>query len=88
MTDVDGLSSLTGIAGSDMADQRFLHIENNAALTNLDGLSSVTRVGVQASGNAVVLINNNPALDNCKGMLRLLDTLEPGTAAAEPMPVL
>ena len=70
---VDGLSALTSVAGSDMADQRYLHIENNPSLTNLDGLSSVTSVGMLGSGNAVVLINNNEVLIDCKGMLRLLD---------------
>jgi hypothetical protein len=78
---VDGLSALTSVAGSEMADQRFLHIENNAALTNLDGLSAVTSVGIQGSGNAVVLINGNDALFDCRGMLRLLDQwddAEPG----------
>jgi len=81
LTGVDGLSALTSVAGSEMADQRFLHIENNAALTNLDGLSSVTSVGIQGSGNAVVLINNNHALSDCKGMLRVVDPwddAEPG----------
>ncbi len=85
LTDVDGLSSLTSVAGSEMADQRFLHIENNPALTNLDGLSAVTSVGMLGSGNAVVIINNNEALSDCKGMLRLVDPwddAEPGPGGA------
>ena len=81
LTDVDGLSALSSVAGSEMADQRFLHIENNASLVDLDGLSSVTSVGIKGSGNAVVLINNNEALSQCKGMSRLIDQwddAEPG----------
>lgn len=81
LADVNGLLALTSVAGSEMADQRFLHIENNAALTNLDGLSSVTSVGIHGSGNAIVLITRNTALSQCKGISRLLDTwddAEPG----------
>ena len=81
LTDVDGLSALTSVAGSEWADQRFLHIENNASLVDLDGLSSVTSVGLKGSGNAVVLINGNDTLSDCKGMLRLVDPwddAEPG----------
>ena len=81
LADVDGLSALTSVAGSEMADQRFLHIENNPALTDLNGLSSVTSVGIRRSGHAVVLINNNEALSQCKGISRLLDRwddAEPG----------
>lgn len=69
------------MAGSESADQRFLHIENNASLTNLDGLSSVTRVGAHGLGWAVVLINNNEALSQCEGISRLVDQwddAEPG----------
>jgi len=81
LTDVDGLSALSSVAGSEMADQRFLHIENNAALTNLDGLSAVTSVGIRGTGWAVVLINNNKALSQCNGISRLVDEwddAEPG----------
>ncbi|MDX2418217.1 MAG: hypothetical protein QNK19_12220 [Xanthomonadales bacterium] len=81
LTDVDGLSALTNIAGSERADQRFLHIENNASLVDLDGLSAVTSVGIEGSGNAVVLINGNDVLSGCNGMFRLIDQwddAEPG----------
>ena len=81
LTDVDGLSALTSVAGSEMADQRFLHIENNAALTNLDGLSALTSVGIRGTGWAIVLINNNEALSQCIGISRLVDRwddAEPG----------
>jgi len=81
LTDVDGLSALTNVAGSEMADQRFLHIENNAALTNLDGLSALTSVGIRGIGWAIVLINNNEALSQCTGISRLVDRwddAEPG----------
>ena len=81
LTDVDGLSALTSVAGSEMADQRFLHIENNAALTNLDGLSALTSVGIRSIGWSVVLIINNEALSQCSGISRLVDRwddAEPG----------
>jgi len=82
LTDVDGLSALTSVAGSEMADQRFLHIENNPALTDLNGLSSVTSLGIRGTGYAVVLINNNEALSQCTGISRLVD----GWDDAEPGP--
>jgi hypothetical protein len=81
LTDVDGLSALTKVAGSEMADQRFLHIENNAALANLDGLSALTSVGLHGIGWAIVLISNNAALSQCTGISRLVDRwddAEPG----------
>ena len=81
LIDLIGLSALANIAGSEMADQRFLHIENNTSLVDLDGLSRVTSVGINGSGNAVVLINNNEALSQCKGLSRLIDQwddAEPG----------
>ncbi len=82
LSDVDGLSALTSVAGSEMADQRFLHIENNPALVDLNGLSSVTSLGIRGIGSAVVLINNNETLSQCKGISRLVD----GWDDAEPGP--
>jgi hypothetical protein len=82
LADVDGLSALASVAGAEMADQRFLHIENNASLVNLDGLSSVTSVGIQG-GYAMVLIQDNDTLSQCKGMAQLLDEWDD----AEPGPV-
>jgi len=78
LTGVDGLSALTSVAGSEMADQRFLHIENNAALTNLDGLSALTSVGMPGTGSAVVVISNNEALSQCAGISRLVDQWDDG----------
>jgi hypothetical protein len=85
LADVDGLSALNSVAGAEMADQRFLHIENNASLLNLDGLSSVTSVGIQG-GYAIVLIQNNATLSQCTGIAQLLDQwddAEPGPAPGQ-----
>ena len=82
LSNVDGLSALTSVAGSEMAGQRFLHIENNPELTNLNGLSSLTSAGVRGFGNVVVIISNNEALSQCSGISRLVD----GWDDAEPGP--
>ncbi len=82
LSDVDGLSNLTKVASSEVADQKYLHIENNPALTNLNGLSSVTSAGVRGYGLVVVIINNNEALSQCSGISRLVD----GWDDAEPGP--
>ena len=55
LTNVDGLSSLTSIAG-------YLNMNYNAALTNLDGLLNLIEVGT-------IQITFNPALINLDGLL-------------------
>ena len=68
LINVDGLSTLTSIAESQYADQRFLHINGNDALLNLDGLSSVTTIGAPSGSYTVVIIDNNAALTNLGGL--------------------
>ncbi len=56
-TDITSLAPLTGIT-----EISVLHIVNNEALTNLDGLSGLARVGV------FLYIGENPALTNIDGL--------------------
>jgi hypothetical protein len=73
LSDVDGLSGVAS-AGSD------LWIALNSQLRNLDGLAALS-----AARN--VAVEDNPRLDDCQGLLRLLDPIDhdapgpgPGTA--------
>jgi len=70
LTEVDGLSGVTS-AGSD------LWVALNAQLRNLDGLAALS-----AARN--VAIEDNPKLDDCAGLIRLIDPIDHATPGPGP----
>lgn len=71
LANVDGLQSLLGVGGD-------LIIYGNNPLPNLDGLLNLIRVEGHLG------ISNNPNLDECRGLIPLLDELDDGEIGPGP----
>lgn len=67
------LTSLLSVAGD-------VSIQNNDALSHLDGLSDLISVGND------VLVTENPKLDECSGLTSLLDDVDDGDPGPGPGP--
>jgi hypothetical protein len=74
VTNLDSLYRLTKIDG-------ILTIESNDRLTNLDGLSALTSLGISLNGFTSIVIIGNPELVSIKGLKSLTST--PGTLQIE-----
>ncbi|MCB0563558.1 MAG: hypothetical protein KDD01_04200 [Phaeodactylibacter sp.] len=74
ITDLTPLMNLTSVSGE-------LFIRNNAALSSLSGLDNLTSVGS-------LRIDNNPNLNTCNQLSRLLDDVDDGNPGpgAQPVP--
>lgn len=69
LTNLDGLSSLDTIQGSNESSIASLRIRNNALLENIDGLSRLSFM--EAHFYTTIEIDNNPSLINVNGLSSL-----------------
>jgi len=75
--DVDGLIGITGANSVDIGD--------NASLANLNGLASMIRVGKPiVSFGGTLIVSGNTNLNNCVGLIPLLDDLDDGEHGPRP----